>query len=192
MTEGIEGSMEGFVKNRVITALLQAYHDCLDYDGMKSILREAEMLSIKDIREINPDESLNLISFQKIIDAQNILMYGCTDLLHEIGKKFSFYLFPFGKDFEKIIQELKELIITNWDVSIIEKSDSNISVKVENCIFSTNDGQYCEVFEGFLVNSLQKALSSDKMVKFSKELLDSPSHTNKSFIIKLQIYNIKN
>lgn len=39
MISGHKGKEE--VRNRVITALLQAYHDTLDYDGMRSILREA-------------------------------------------------------------------------------------------------------------------------------------------------------
>ena len=40
------GDYKGFVKNKVIVALLHAYHDMLDYDGMKSILKEAEMIQI--------------------------------------------------------------------------------------------------------------------------------------------------
>ena len=42
------GDYKGTVKNRVITALLQSYLDNLDYDGMKSILREAELIELKD------------------------------------------------------------------------------------------------------------------------------------------------
>ncbi|GAF94711.1 unnamed protein product, partial [marine sediment metagenome] len=87
------GEYRGEVKYRVVTALLQAYHDVLDFDGMKSILREAEMLHIKNIREENQDFYLDLFSFKKIISAQNCLLFDSSMLLFEIGKKFSFYLF---------------------------------------------------------------------------------------------------
>ncbi|MCK4371298.1 MAG: hypothetical protein KAW03_09535, partial [Candidatus Lokiarchaeota archaeon] len=100
------GDYKGTVKNKVVVALLQAYHDILDYDGMKSILREAEMMYIKDIRDENPNDSIDFFSFKKIISAQNCLLYDSSILLFEIGKKFSFYLFPFGISFAEIIDEI--------------------------------------------------------------------------------------
>ena len=54
------GEYRGEVKYKVVTALLQAYHDVLDFDGMKSILREAEMLYIKNITDENQDQYLDL------------------------------------------------------------------------------------------------------------------------------------
>jgi len=42
----------------------------------------------------------------------------------EIGKKFSFYLFPFGKSFPEIINEINSSINTEWKVSIIENNVS--------------------------------------------------------------------
>ncbi|KKN15438.1 hypothetical protein LCGC14_0986140, partial [marine sediment metagenome] len=65
------GEFKGEVKYKVITALLQAYQDVLDYDGMKSILKEAEMLHLKNIRDEDPNQSLDFFSFKKIIAAQN-------------------------------------------------------------------------------------------------------------------------
>ena len=65
------GDYKGTVKNSVITALLQAYLDSLDYDGMKSILREAELLEFKDTRDANPDGDIDFFSFKKLIAAQN-------------------------------------------------------------------------------------------------------------------------
>jgi hypothetical protein len=93
----IIGEYRGIVKNRVLTALLQSFLDNLDYDGMKSILREAELLELKDIRDADPDGVVDFFSFKKIIAAQNCLLYDSTKLLYEIGRKFSFYLFPFAE-----------------------------------------------------------------------------------------------
>ncbi len=95
----IIGEYRGTVKNRVLTALLQSYMDNLDYDGMKSILKEAGLLELKNIQELDPDGEIDFFSFKKIITAQNCLLYDSTDLLSQIGRKFSFYLFPFGKVF---------------------------------------------------------------------------------------------
>ena len=116
------GEYKGLVKNRVITALLQTYLDTLDYDGMKSILKEAGLLHLRNQRNFNPNNTIDYFSFKRILTAQNCLLYQCSELLFEIGKKFSFYLFPFGKKFEDSIKEITELINTDWDIYIIEQS----------------------------------------------------------------------
>ncbi len=181
------GEYKGEVKFKVITALLQAYHDVLDFDGMKSILREAEMLHIKNIREEDQDQSLDLFSFKKIISAQNCLLFDSSMLLFEIGKKFSFYLFPYGKNFEEIIHEINSTIITDWKVEIKENSKDLITISIQKCIFCSEIGVPCDMFKGFLVNSLEKALPSDFKVSHygEKENVDHPDHN--TFILKLKI-----
>jgi predicted hydrocarbon binding protein len=181
------GEYKGEVKYKVVTALLQAYQDILDYDGMKSILREAEMLHIRNIRDENQDQFLDLFSFKKIISAQNCLLFDSSMLLFEIGKKFSFYLFPYGKNFEEIIHEVNSSIITNWKVEIVENNEELIIVSVQKCIFCSEIGVPCDMFKGFLVHSLEKALSSDFNVLYygDKENVDHPDHN--SFILKLKI-----
>ena len=185
--EEIIGEYRGEVKYKVVTALLQAYHDVLDFDGMKSILREAEMLHIKNIREEDQDRFLDLFSFKKIISAQNCLLFDSSMLLFEIGKKFSFYLFPYGKKFEEIIHEINSIIITDWKVEIIENSGELITVSVQKCIFCSEIGVPCEMFKGFLVHSLEKALSSDfNIIHYGdRENADHPEHN--TFVLKLKI-----
>ncbi|MFW9864732.1 MAG: hypothetical protein ACFFEN_01410, partial [Candidatus Thorarchaeota archaeon] len=99
------GDFKGEVKYKVVTALLQAYQDILDYDGLKSILKEAEMLHLKNIKYEDQNQNLDFFSFKKIISAQNCLLYESSKLLFEIGKKLSFYLFPYGISFDEIINE---------------------------------------------------------------------------------------
>lgn len=183
------GDYKGKVKNRVITAILQAYHDTLDYDGMKSILREAELLNLKDIKDFNPDESISFFKFKKIITAQNCLLYECDNLLFEIGRKFSFYLFPFGKNFQEIIQEITDLIQTDWSVEIVDNSKDEVVVQVENCFFCSEIGVKCDLFNGFLVHSLQKTLPNTKKVRYmtSSDTLEAGHH---NYLIKLKIENI--
>ncbi|MFX1309065.1 MAG: hypothetical protein ACFE9M_04775 [Promethearchaeota archaeon] len=186
------GDYKGLVKNKVVVALLQAYHDILDYDGMKSILKEAGMMHIKDIRDKNPNDTLDFFSFKKIISAQNCLLYDSSDLLFEIGKKFSFYLFPFGKSFKEIIDDINSSIITDWEVKIIENYENKITISVYRCIFCSEIGVPCDLFKGFLVNSLQKSLPSDHKVIYEKDIdnVEDPHHNN--FIVKLKIdKNIK-
>jgi predicted hydrocarbon binding protein len=185
------GDYKGEIKNKVLTALLQAYLDVLDYDGLKSILREAELLELKDSRDTDPNKSIDFFSFKKIISAQNCLLFGCYNLLFEIGKKFSFYLFPYGKNFEEIIEEINYLIKTNWKIEVINKNHGyetgeleSITLGIENCIFCSEVGVPCNFIIGFLVHSLEKSLPSNIDISFSglKDPND-PSHSN--FILKL-------
>jgi predicted hydrocarbon binding protein len=183
----IIGEYRGRVKNRVLTALLQSYMDNLDYDGMKSILREAELLELKDIRNVNPDGEINFFSFKKIIAAQNCLLYDSSQLLFEIGRKFSFYLFPYGKDFSEIVSDINYLIQTDWYVKILEDTMDSVVVRVDKCIFCSEIGVSCDLFKGFLIHSLEKNLPSDYFVTITseKENINDPHHN--SFILKLKI-----
>jgi hypothetical protein len=183
----IIGEYRGTVKNRVLTALLQSYMDNLDYDGMKSILKEAGLLELKDIREVDPDGEIDFFSFKKIITAQNCLLYDSTYLLSEIGKKFSFYLFPFGKVFEEIVEDINRLIDADWEVKIVENRAETVIIRVDRCIFCSEIGVSCELFKSFLVHSLEKSLPSDfSVVPYeTKENINNPNHN--SFVLKLRI-----
>ena len=181
------GEYKGEVKYKVIIALLQAYQDILDYDGMKSILKEAEMLHLKNIRDEDPNQSLDFFSFKKIIAAQNCLLYGSSMLLFEIGKKFSFYLFPYGKNFEEIIQEINSAIMTDWKVEIVDNTQNEINIQVYNCIFCSEIGIPCDLFTGFLVHSLEKSLSSDYTVMHYGDILDSNDPNHNTFALRLKI-----
>jgi len=184
----IIGEYRGIVKNKVLTALLQSFLDNLDYDGMKSILREAELLELKDIRDADPDGIIDFFSFKKIISAQNCLLYDSTKLLYEIGRKFSFYLFPFGKDFGEIINEINQLIVANWQVKIVESTPELVVIRVDKCIFCSEIGVSCDLFKGFIIHSLEKNLPSGFcVVPFGtiKENVSDPNHN--SFILKLKI-----
>ena len=185
------GDYKGEVNNKVLTALMQAYLDVLDYDGLKSILREAELLELKDIRDIDSSKFIDFFSFKKIISAQNCLLFGCYNLLFEIGKKFSFYLFPYGKNFEEVIMELNSLIKTTWNIKILEKSENymtneleTITLEIQNCIFCSEVGVPCNFIVGFLVHSLQKSLPSNREISYSG-LRDPHDPTHSSFILKL-------
>ena len=188
----IIGAYKGTVKNKVIKALLQSYLDNLDYDGMKSILREAELMELKDKRDVDPNGTIDFFSFKKLISAQNCLLYESNDLLFEIGRKFAFYLFPYGKNFEEIIDEINQLIKTDWKVSIVEKSDYFVVIRVDKCVFCSEIGVSCDLFRGFLINSLEKTLPTDfQVIQLNlKENVRDPNHN--SFILKLKIEKMNN
>ena len=182
------GEYKGKVKNRVVTALLQTYLDTLDYDGMKSILKEAGLLHLRNQRNFNPNSTIDYFSFKKILTARNCLLYQCSELLFEIGRKFSFYLFPFGKKFEESIKEITELINTDWDIEIIEQSEDEIKIKVRNCIFCSEIGIPCTLFKGFIVHTLEKTLTSEKEViyQINQEDLQDPNHNTFIFSLKIK------
>ena len=174
------GAYRGSVKNRVITALLQSNLDTLDYDGMKSILREAELIDLKDLRDVDPEGTIDFFSFKKIISAQNCLLYDSSQLLYEIGRKFSFYLYPFGKKFEEIIVDINNLIETDWKVEISDRSELRYIIDVKKCVFCSEIGISCDLFKAFLINSLEKSLPSDNVVRpiSIKENINSPNHNS--------------
>lgn len=181
------GDYKGDVKFKVVTALLQAYQDILDYDGMKSILKEAEMLQLKNIRDQDQDRKLDFFAFKKILSAQNCLLYKSSKLLFEIGKKLSFYLFPYGKNFKEIVKELENLINTDWSVEILESTQDFFSVRVNKCVFCTEIGVPCDLFKGFLVNSLEKSLPSEFRVAHFGEKNDTNDPHHNSFTVNLKI-----
>ena len=164
---------------------MQAYLDILDYDGMKSVLREADMLKIKETKNLDPNETIDFLSFKKIITAQESLLYGCYRLLYEIGKKFAFYLFPWGKPFEEVIQEITGLIKAKWAVRIIDQGKNSITVEIQNCIFCSEVGGPCNLFTGFLVNSLKKAIPDNRSVIYTNEKEAIPDLTHNPYILKL-------
>ena len=180
------GDYKGEVKNKVVTALFQAYLDVLDYDGLKSILKEAELLDLKNYKGADPNETLDFFSFKKIITAQNCLLYNCNDLLFEIGKKFSFYLFPFGKKFEEVVEEINILIKTDWNIQILEKTKKSITVRVKKCFFCSEIGISCDLIMGFLLHSIEKTLPPDKRVDYdrNKEDIKDPNHN--TFVVKFK------
>ena len=149
------------------------------------------MLFLKDIKNINPDETLDFFSFKKIISAQNILLFMSENLLKAIGRKFSFYLFPFGKDFDEIITELNELIKTDWKVEVTYRTEEQIVVRVKKCIFCSEIGVPCDLIKGFLVHSLEKTLPSNIQVlsRGIKANVRDPNHN--SFEMKLTLSQIK-
>jgi predicted hydrocarbon binding protein len=184
------GEYKGTVKNKVITALLQSYLDNLDYDGMKSILREAELLELKDMRDVDQNGTIDFFSFKKLIAAQNCLLYDSNELLYEIGRKFAFYLFPYGKNFEEIIEEINTLIVTDWSVSIVDRTENSVAIKVEKCVFCSEIGVTCHLFKGFLVNSLEKTLATDFQVISLRTEEDVYDPNHNTFLVKLQIEKI--
>jgi len=167
-------------------ALLQAYLDILDYDGMKSVLKEAEMLDLKDARDVDPNGTIEFLSFYKIIDAQNLLLFGCYRLLYEVGKKLAFYLFPYGKAFKEIIQEITKLIKTNWSVQIIEQQKNSMTIDIKNCVFCVESGVPCNLFTGFLVQSLKKSLPDNRRVVYTSDKEDLKETSKNSFVLKLR------
>lgn len=177
-------NQEHLVMNKVINALLHAYLDILDHDGMKSILNEANMPEIKRKSENDPEDYVSFDLFKKILTAQNVLLYQSELLLFNIGKKFSFYLFPFGKSFEESINELTDLIKTDWSVKILSHTRNSIEIRVENCVLYNDFNNTFHLFEGFLVRTLEKTLSTEQQVAY--EIVDKDK---RDFTVKLKINN---
>jgi len=172
------------VMNKVINALLRAYLDILDHDGMKSILDEANMPKIKEQSEKDPDTYVSFDLLERILDAQNLLLFRSDLLLFNIGRKFSFYLFPFGKSFEESMDELTDLIKTDWKVEILSHTHDSIEIKVKNCALYNDYNNTFHLFEGFLVRTLEKTLSTEQHVGY--EIIEKQE---RDFTVKLQIKN---
>ena len=153
---------------------------------MKSVLKEAQMLHIKDYKDVDPNDTVDFPSFRRIIDSQNLLLYGCNRLLYEIGKKFSFYLFPYGKDFREIVSDIIDLIKADWNVKIIDKTSNSITIEIQNCIFCPESSGPCELFTGFLIYSLKKALPDNRKVNYVNEIQEIGEIEDETFLLKLR------
>ncbi|MHA1726096.1 MAG: hypothetical protein ACTSYC_02360 [Promethearchaeota archaeon] len=181
---------KNFVGNRVVRALLQAYFELLDEDGLHSILREANMEHLSDLTSLNPKGVMNFESFKKIISAQDLLLFQTHKLLYLIGKKFSFYLFPFGNSFEDTIEEINHLIQTDWSLKIIKKTIDEFHLLLKNCVFCSNKTETCDVIKGFLISSLEKTLSSKRKIVFitnSETIKNQETHPQDTIYIILKI-----
>ncbi|TFG03127.1 MAG: hypothetical protein EU540_00210 [Promethearchaeota archaeon] len=149
---------------------------------MKSVLKEAEMLDLKDAREVDPNGTIDFFTFKKLIIAQNSLLYGCYKLLYNLGMKLAIYLYPYGKSFQDVVEEITELIKTDWDVQIIDQGVNSFTVEIKNCVFCHEIGVPCQLFFGFLVQSLKKSLPENKNVTYVSEKDTDLPH---SHILKL-------
>ena len=147
---------------------------------MKSVLKEAEMLELKDAREVDPMGTIDFYAFKKLIIAQNSLLYGCYKLLYNLGMKLAIYLYPYGKSFQDVVEEITKLIKTDWDVQIIDQGVNSFTVEIQNCVFCYEIGVPCQLFFGFLVQSLKKSLPENKNVTYVTE-----KETQNSHILKL-------
>ena len=82
---------------------------------------------------------------------------------------------------------LNNLIQTDWIVEISEASEDSYTVQVKNCIFCTETGVSCDLFEGFLVHSLQKSLPTNQYVAYDCKRKSPFDPKHKNFIIKLKV-----
>ena len=152
---------------------------------MKSVLKEAEMLSVKDAKKVDPNGTIDFYSFKKLIIAQNCLLYGCYKLLYSLGMKLAFYLYPYGKSFKDVVEEISELIKTDWDVQIVDQGVNSVTVEIQNCIFCYEIGVPCQLFIGFLVQSLKKSLPDNRRVIYLSDDQYISDSTKNSYILKL-------
>jgi len=160
--------------------MIHAYQDLLDYDGMKSILREAGLLELLKVTSVDPNELIDFNILQKIINAHNFLLFGANELLKEIGRKFSLYLFPYGDNIENYINQLNECIQTDWKAELISISTSetnkieNVRIRVRNCVFKSNLSNSYEFSLGLLSQTIEKSIGASKIIDY-KVIEENPS-----------------
>ena len=87
----------------------------------------------------------------------------------------------------EIVKELKSLINSDWSVEILESRQDFFSVRVNKCVFCTEIGVPCDLFKGFLVNSLEKSLPSEFRVAHFGEKNDTNDPLHNSFTVNLKI-----
>lgn len=151
------------VKNIIVRALLEALYDVLDIDGVNSILKYAN-INKNNFKE-PPIEILN-----KLIESMNILLYNSNKVLFEIGRKFAFYIAPFGEKIEDFYSTFETNLQRNFKINIIRISENNVIINVINCPFCKGKLFFplitnvplnldCEFYKGFISETIKKGLS---------------------------------
>ena len=120
---------EYIVDNAVINALLEAILDILDKDGKRSILKFAGREDL--LTEKLPPGTSSREEFIKILEAMRVLLEFSSQILFEIGRKFSVYLDPFGssiKDFIIILN--KSFISPQFHIKFASDRELDISIQL--------------------------------------------------------------
>ncbi|MHA1340786.1 MAG: hypothetical protein ACTSRZ_12205 [Promethearchaeota archaeon] len=157
-----------YVKNSLIKALLEALFDVLDADGVNSILKFANIEIDKD--NLDPEGETPTEVFNSIIEAINTLLLYSNKVLYEVGRKFAFYIAPFGADLEEFYRIFEKNINDKLQIQIENKVENKLKIIVQNCPFChgklitspTMNGAInldCEFYKGFISETIKKGLA---------------------------------
>jgi len=103
------GDYKGEVKNKVVTALFQAYMDVLDYDGLKSILKEAELLELKNSKGVDPEMTLDFFfSFhlRRLLQLKTVYYTIAVTYCLKLEKNSHFIYFPLVRNLRMLLKKL--------------------------------------------------------------------------------------
>lgn len=156
------------VKNPLVNALLEAIYDVLDYDGRRSIIDFAHIEYMAN--KLPSDGQIPMSDFYKLINAMNILLAYSKTVMYEIGRKFSFYLSPFGVHFMEFIDLIEDNLVGETIINIEYPSENEIDVYLKQCPFckgldeifdgdQKTEGFSCEFFRGLLDETLKKSIN---------------------------------
>jgi len=162
------------VKNSLINALLTAIFDEIDSDGKKSILEHANLGYMNSIENLPANGFTPIEDFLKLLDSMNYLLIFSKSIMYEIGRKFSFYISPFGTQIGDLIEKIKTKLI-DLQIELEYNTDDKILVTVKQCPFCRSIQKLnpaivsrnftCEFFRGFLFETVRKSANTDVSIK---------------------------
>lgn len=168
------------VKNSIINALVEAIFDILDADGKNSILNYAKLQHLKE--KLPSDGETSYKDFITLINAMNFLLAYSNTVLYEIGRKFAFYLSPFGTKLMEFFEQVQSYLIDDMNAKIEFLGENQIHITLKACPFCkgvvsilpaiSTQGFSCDFFRGLLYETIFK--SEERHVSISVE------HTSKS------------
>ncbi|MHA1729893.1 MAG: hypothetical protein ACTSWY_14360 [Promethearchaeota archaeon] len=178
------------VGNNIVNALLHAIQDVMGFDGKLSIIRFAGVEHLKE--QLPSHGDLSIEEFQKLVDSLNYLLLYSKQCMYEIGRKFSFYLSPYGLPIYDFIALLKKSMkSTKIEMKITSKE---INIKIYDCPFCltmksflSKDKEFftCEFFKGVFFESVTKNANQNTQVEI-KHLIPKNFSKN-SNVCKFQI-----
>jgi predicted hydrocarbon binding protein len=160
------------VKNSIINALLEAIFDILDADGKSSIINYAKLQYMKEKLPSNGETPYE--DFIKLINAMNFLLAYSTKVLYEIGRKFAFYLSPFGTKLVEFFEQINGSLIDEMTTKIMFPDDNKIEIVLNCCPFchgvvsimpaisTQTQGFSCDFFRGLLYETIYKSEDRDE------------------------------
>ncbi|MCP4764468.1 MAG: hypothetical protein GY870_22020 [archaeon] len=160
------------VSNKLINALLDAMYDVLE-DGRQSIVLYANLDYMN--QKLPFDEETPFKDFVKLIDSMNYLLASSEKVLNEIGKKFAFYLSPFGTKIKDFVEALENNLSNLIKLDIEYPNPEKIRVVINNCCFcpdsdsllpkSIYEDLNCQFVQGMIFETITKAISNNISVE---------------------------
>ena len=183
-------SANTLISYHIVNSLLESVFDVLDADGKKSILTFANLPELIHLKEKITE--IPLSTFVAILQSITTLLQHSNTILYEIGRKFSFYLDPFGSEFSHFIRKFNDFI--KGDVfSCTQISNHELDVQMNfdvpaDYLKVFMDKWVIIIYKGFITEAIKKTIDGE--VEFLEEAILKNKNGDLKIDFKIKTENV--